>query len=216
MNRNRIVMLAAVWAVALTVAAMAHRPEGAALAAQDASISGRIIYTDGRPVTRYPVDYRPAADSRSVNTVRTDSDGRFVISGLGDGVYFVGFFQPDRLPADRNPRVEALPDVSPELAQIGAPKGQRVVIANGQSVDGVDFVLIDVGAELPSTEGVAVGPGDLGLPEAGGSPSTASGGISAVAIVPFLALGIIALALGSWNLIRRRGSASNGFPPDWP
>jgi len=208
MNRNRIVMLAAVLAAALAVAAIAHRPEGAALAAQGASISGRIIYTDGRPITRYPVDYRPASDSRAVNMVRTDSDGRFVISELGDGVYFVGFFQPDRLPADRNPRVETLPDVSPELAQIGAPKGQRVVIVNGQSVGGVDFVLTDVGAELPSTEGVAVGPGDVGLPEAGGPSRTAPGGISSVAIVPFLALGIIALALGSWSLIRRRRSQS--------
>jgi hypothetical protein len=34
------------------------------------------------------------------NVVRTDPDGRYRIDGLGDGVYFVGKFDADRVPAD--------------------------------------------------------------------------------------------------------------------
>lgn len=176
----------------------------AAAATNAASIGGRITYTDGRPVTRYPVDYRPASNRAAGDSVRTDGEGRYVISGLADGVYFVGFFHPDRLPPDRNPRVETLPDPSPELIEIGAPKGQRVVIANGQSVDSVDFVLTDVGAEKQSTEGVEVGPDELGLPESGGFTRTASDGISGVAIATLVSLGITALALGGWSLVRKR------------
>lgn len=173
-----------------------------AVAQGTASISGRVTYTDGRPVPRYPVEYRPASDAGARDRARTDADGRYVISGLDDGVYWVGFFHPSRVPAHLNPRAEELPDVAPELRSIGAPKGQRVIITGGKSADGVDFVLIDDGSERQDTAGIETGPGGLEPPLSGRTGADRSG--SWAPVLAFLSAGILATALGVTRMIARR------------
>lgn len=58
-----------------------------------ATLSGRIVGEDGRPVSGRPVNAHPA--DGSVNrglwhTTKTDADGRFLIDGLKAGDYFLG------------------------------------------------------------------------------------------------------------------------------
>ncbi len=201
----RLLGLLAAAATLLSVQATTAHPHAAAAAPPGTgSVSGRVTYTDGRPVPRYPVDYFRASNPARRDSVRTDSEGRYVISGLADGAWFVGFFHPDRLPPDRNPHVVTLPDPSPELVEIGAPMGQQIVIADGQAVDGIDFVMTDVGAELTSPNGVETGTDELGLPAAGGAPSPTSDGTSAVGFAALFALGAIALTLGGWSALQAR------------
>lgn len=165
-----------------------------------ATISGRVTYTDGRGVDRYPIEYRSATDRNSRLRARTDTEGNYTIEGLADGIYFIGFFDPARVPVDRNPQVEDLPDVAPALARSGAPKTRRVTITDGQSVAGVDFVLTDTGVDGDQGYEIETGRGeDMALPAAGASGGDAASEV----ILPALgALGIVAL-LGGWFAMKR-------------
>jgi hypothetical protein len=175
------------------------------------TITGRVIYTDGRPVSRYPIPYRPLIDSagRAVDSpiqdqVRTDGNGRYVISGLANGVYFVGFFHPDRLPPDLNSDIESLPD-SPGFADIGVPQGKRVIVANDQPVSGIDFVMTDVGPE--TVEGVETGAGDLGLPQSGQAANSRSTNWQALILAGFAVFGVSLFAVAAWVVAHRRREA---------
>lgn len=118
-----------------------------------AAISGIVTFTDGSPVVNRVVEWRPSGDSNGGSTVQTDKSGAYLIQGLKDGEYFVGYFQPNRLPPEKNPNVEAAPDANaPEFDNIGKPLVQRVQIKQGQSVKGIDFVITNIGDErVPGT-----------------------------------------------------------------
>lgn len=68
---------------------------------------------------------------------------------MKDGEYFVGYFQPSRVPADRNPNVRPAPDVAPgAFADAGgAPVVQRVTIVRGAPQSGIDFTITNIGNE---------------------------------------------------------------------
>ncbi len=208
----------------LTFAAFALRLPGAAQAQDDsasdgkpgdASISGRITYVDGTPAAKRIVEWRPEGDVNAGSTTLTDSDGLYAIEGLSDGAYLVGFFDPGRAPADKNPGITAVAESpSPELEAIGAPVGKRVVIAVGKSVTGVDFVITYIGPE------VVVGPESGGAEIAGGLPASGSDGSKApdpalqltseglaLAVAGAVALVVGVLLLGWAFSKRRRASA---------
>jgi len=155
--------IAVVSLLAALSAAVASTPQAgqAQTTEPGASISGRLTYPDGRPAWRKPVDFVNARDLTYRDVVRTDPDGRYTITGLANGVYFIGEFDAARLPADKNPRIEDLPDPSAHQKEFGIPKGQRVVIANGQSVEGVDFVITDIGDPVAVID---VGPAGATVP----------------------------------------------------
>lgn len=153
-----------------------------------ATISGRVTYTDGSPAARRIVEWRPAGDENGGSTTITDENGFYTIFGLQDGVYLVGFFDPKRLPEDRNPELTAVVDhPSPELRAAGVPVGRRVVIRDGKSVYGVDFVITYIGPE------VVVGPETTGQ-EVAGLPASGSSGSASPAWVPPVALAAAGLA----------------------
>ncbi|MBF6600509.1 MAG: hypothetical protein IVW36_08370 [Dehalococcoidia bacterium] len=113
-----------------------------------AGISGTVTFTDGRPAAGRPVEWRPRGDPNGGSTLQTDNIGSYAIQGLKDGEYFVGYFLPSRVPRDKNPNVEKAPDVnSPAFDDLGVPLIRRVLIVNGTSVKGVDFVITDTGNE---------------------------------------------------------------------
>lgn len=114
-----------------------------------ASISGNVTYDDGVPASRFPVEWRPTDDPNGGSTVTTDEKGNYTIEGLKDGEYLVGFFHPDRLPADRNPGIEEVQEsVSPELAEVGVPVGKRITVKDGADVGAVNFVITHVESEV--------------------------------------------------------------------
>ncbi|MDE3097439.1 MAG: hypothetical protein KGK07_15750, partial [Chloroflexota bacterium] len=163
-----VIAFAALAAGAMVSGASAQVPgvSGSAQPAPAASISGRVTYTDGSPAVRRVVEWRPLGNPNGGSTVLTNSEGMYTITGLAYGVYFVGFFHPSRVPVDRNPGIERIPEaVSPALDQIGAPVGKRVVVAAGASATGVDFVITNIGNE--TVEGPATTGADLGLPSTG-------------------------------------------------
>lgn len=140
-----------------------------------ASISGTVTFTDGSASVNRPVEWRPSGDSNGGSTAQTNSDGAFVIEGLKDGEYFVGYFDPARVPADQNPDVVPAPDVAgdatDEMVEIGIPAVRVVTIVDGATVSGIDFVITNIGDE--SVEGPDTGDdgGTGGLPVTGTSGS---------------------------------------------
>jgi len=174
-----------------------------------ATISGTVTFTDGKPVVNRPVEWRPNGDPNGGSTVQTDASGAYTIQGLKDGEYFVGYFQPDRLPADRNQDVEVAPDAtSAELSAIGRPLIRRVQIKQGQSVKGIDFVITNIGDER--VEGPESGNANAiqpGLPNTGSAAAGSDGGrkamtwtLAAAAVIGLL--GVAAFAM--LNAVRRR------------
>ena len=183
-------------AVALSGAVTSIPGDGSAQSG--ASISGRVTFTDGRPAWRKPVDFVNAKDLARGDVVRTDPDGRYTIAGLADGVYFVGRFDTDRVPAEKNPQLEDLP----AQARVEAPtiqRGRRVVIANGESVKDVDFVITDIGPD--TVEGPEAGPGGVALPGTG-SGADGDGGNAATLTAAAILLG---MALLGATVLTRRG-----------
>lgn len=185
----------------VTAAAPARSQESGADGARTASISGRVVYTDGRPVAQYPVEYRSAGKPEERNNVRTDKDGNYLIADLSGGEYLIGFFHPSRLPQDRNPSIESAPELAPGLDPQDAPVSRRVTVKPGESVVDVDFVLIDTGAERVAPETIDTGTDAEGLPNAGSSSTASAGGgssfrwfvASSLAAVAVLAATYVAL-----------------------
>jgi len=173
-----------------------------AKAQSGASISGRVTFTDGRPAWRKPVDFVNVQGFTPADVVRTDPDGRYKIDGLADGVYFVGKFDADRVPADKNPRLEELPNEA-RVTDPTIRKGQRVVIVNGQSVENVDFVITDIGPE--TVEGPEAGPDGVVFPETGAGES--DGGFPVSLLTSITVLCALALA-GAVLLTARSRRAS--------
>jgi hypothetical protein len=123
-----------------------------------ATVSGTVTFTDGSPAVNRAVEWRPSGNPNGGSTVQTDGAGGYLIKGLNDGEYFVGYFQPSRLPADKNPNVVDAPD-APTTVPGGQPKVRRVTIKEGQSVSGIDFVITNIGNEQgagPDTGGAAI------------------------------------------------------------
>ena len=192
MNRNLLAYAILLAGLAVVFAGLRLGRSTAVTVSQElGSISGHITYTDGRAVARYPVDYWPLSAPEKRDRARTGDDGRYSITGLEDGEYWVGMFHPSRLPADKNPRVEDVAEAPPALQEVGTPKGQRVSVSGGKAVENVDFVLVDDGSERQDTTGIEVGP-DLTAPQAGGS----DGGSSVMRLVILVALGGVSLVLG--------------------
>ncbi|TAK55716.1 MAG: hypothetical protein EPO22_14260 [Dehalococcoidia bacterium] len=182
-------------AVALS-AAVTSIPD-AMNAQSGASISGRVTFTDGSPAWRKPVDFVNIKDLEHGDVARTDPDGRYAITGLADGVYLVGKFDADRVPADKNPQLEDHPaQASVDVATI--QRGRRVVIANRESVKDVDFVITDIGPEM--VEGPDVGPGRVALPGTGVG-ADGDGGNAATLAAAVILLGVA--ILGATVLTRR-------------
>lgn len=114
----------------------------------------------------------------------TNSEGEYRIDGLQDGTYFVGFFDPDWIPPAQRAGLEPLPDAAPELASVATPLTRRVVVANGVSVSGIDFVVIPQ-TGLPRVEVPVSGSAPDLSPQAGNGESWRSpgflGSVAAVA-----------------------------------
>jgi hypothetical protein len=138
----------------------------------NASISGALTFPDGSHAARKIVEWRPAGDPNGGSTVLTDEKGGYVIEGLKAGLYYVGFFDPTRLPstAEKNQGVEQLAEES-ETQQpddLFVPVGRKITLKDGESVAGVDFVITDIGDENvigPDTSAEDVG----ALPATGGT-----------------------------------------------
>lgn len=200
-----LVVLSGLQATAVTAQDGSDRPG----LGGEASISGTITFTDGKPVVARPVEWRPAGDPNGGSTVQTDAEGRYTITGLKDGEYFVGYFHPDRLPAERNRDVVSAPDAaSDELEEIGRPLVRRVMITDGKSISGIDFVITNIGDE--SVEGPESGnSGDPSNFPATGNDSGVVAGQSGSRdwLMPLLLVSVGLLALGvcimSWPAVTR-------------
>jgi len=127
------------------------------------AISGRVTFVGGKPAPRKVVQYQPLGDKNGGNTTVTDLEGNYSFKGLGDGVYLVGFFHPDRVPADEpsNQGLISDPNADAEtVARLGAaPLVKRVEIKGGAEITGVDFTITDIGPE--TVEGPEVTGADL-------------------------------------------------------
>ncbi len=54
---------------------------------ESASLTGRLLYSNGQPVSRVPVFLRDLAEEVPDHSVLTGEDGRFVFEGLKQGPY---------------------------------------------------------------------------------------------------------------------------------
>ncbi len=175
------------------------------------SINGRITFTDGSPAVNRVVEWRPNGNPDGGSTVQTGANGGYTIKGLRDGEYFVGYFQPSRLPAGKNPGVEVSPDpASEELTAIGKPLVRRVHISQGAAVAGIDFVITNIGNEQvegPSSRGGAP-PSEL--PDTGASAAPAPRGDSPASLLWTVSaaavLGALLVAGIGWARVSRRRS----------
>ena len=176
------------------------------------SITGTVTFTGGSPVVNRVVEWRPNGDPNGGSTVQTNTSGAYTIQGLKDGEYFVGYFPPDRLPADKNRNVEVAPDSqSPGLSTVGPPLIRRVTIKGGGFVSGIDFVITNIGDERfagpDSGDGTAPEPR---LP-ATGAPAAAGGSSGERGWLPWAIggaalLGVLSIAAAAWPVATRRRS----------
>ncbi len=171
-----------------------------------AAITGTITYTDGSPVVNRPVEWRPNGNPNGGSTVQTDKNGTYAIQGLTDGEYFIGYFPPDRLPADKNRNLEVAPDAqSAELAVIGLPVIQRVTIKQAQSVKGIDFTITNIGQERiagPESGGDNVAPPRL--PATGAT--IVRGGDRSWTLAIAVAFGLMGIGAIAFPVLSRRRS----------
>jgi hypothetical protein len=207
MKRAFVLSTAAAFLALAMASATAWSQESVPDDNRTASIRGSVTYTDGRPVGQYPVEYRSAEKLEQRNNVRTDKDGNYIIAGLSPGEYLIGFFHPSRLPSDRNPAIESAPELAPGLDARDAPVSRRVTVAAGDAVVGIDFVLIDTGAERVAAETIDTGGDTGGLPNAGTSSVPSANEHTslrlAVAIALAAAGALAAVYLALWASRRR-------------
>ena len=193
--------LLAVTAVPLTATVASAQPAPPA-----GSISGRVTDPAGRAIPQYVIQYFPAPDAAKRDSVATDQQGRYTIQNLPPGAYFVGMFNPSDVPANVRGAMENLPGASPEMARLGAPLTRRVSVGAGQTVTGIDFVVIPQTGR-PKVESPHGGPGGLNI----GAPGTGTGDAAAGRRPPvwlwLLAAGGAALAGGLMPFLWPRRSA---------
>lgn len=137
------------------------------------SISGTLRFPDGSPAARKILEWRPAGNIDGGSTAVTDADGNYQITGLRPGLYYVGFFEPSRLPSDQNSGIEEIHEGAPRIPGRAIPVGKKLLLQNGEALAGVDFVITNIGDESiegPETNGVSVG----ALPGTGADTSMAT------------------------------------------
>jgi hypothetical protein len=146
------------------LAAQEHRDRIDIRLTKEASISGRILEDDGRPVANAIVTVlRPHLDEgqhllATYGSTRTDALGVFRVAGLLQGDYYVTAFEPD-------PTVSATvvarhsPTYYPGSPDAAGAK--RIRVARAAAVSGIEFVVRRV--PWSRVRGVALGPDGASL-----------------------------------------------------
>lgn len=193
---QRFISMAIVATAALLMGAVTQ-----ATAQEAGSISGRVIYTDGAPVTRYLLPWWAEGEPIGSRSVLTDDAGNYTIKGLKPGTYFVGLFAGDRIPAARSSDFEDAPSADRVPDQ---PKTRRVVLNGSLTAVNIDLTITNVGPERGA--GPESGPGEItgDLPAAGDGSDAANTPWVPFAVVVLASLGIPMLV---WAKVIR-GSAA--------
>ena len=136
-------LLAAVFAAAQTQPPAAKPDSSEAVVT--GSITGRVVDESGQPLQNASVVVRPAGASRREQTVGTDREGAFRISGLDAVPYTLSVWMPSYIVPPRDPSTTATPvttykigdTVTFTLVKGGVVTGS-VVNANGEPLVGVN------------------------------------------------------------------------------
>ena len=163
------------------------------------SISGRVTFVGGKPAPQKLVQYQPLGGKNAGNTTVTDPDGNYSFKNLSDGIYLVGFFHPDRVPADEPANRGIIPDPNASAETItrtgAAPVVKQVEIKGGAHVTGIDFTITDIGPETvegPEVTGAGLEP--VTLPPTGAREGGDNRSMRAPLLVAIIALIDIAAA----------------------
>lgn len=138
-----VLLLAAVFAAAQTQPPVARSDSSGA--SESGSITGRVVDESGQPLPNAMVFIRPAGASQREQTVATDREGAFRISGLEAVPYSISVSMPSYILAPRDPNSTASPvrtykigDTANFTLVKGGVVTGTVVNANGEPLVGVN------------------------------------------------------------------------------